>query len=52
MPRPGDSVTIENLVFRILEMTGPRVMKVRIRRNAGIATATALSATPARPVSQ
>ena len=25
MPRPGDSVTIENLVFRILEMTGPRV---------------------------
>ena len=53
MPRPGDSVTIENLVFRILEMTGPRVMKVRIRRNAGIATATAPeSATPARPVSQ
>ena len=35
--RPGDSVTIENLVFRILEMTGPRVKKVRIRRNAALA---------------
>ena len=34
MPRPGDSVTINDLVFRILEMTGPRVKKVRIRRQS------------------
>ena len=53
MPRPGDSVTIENLVFRILEMTGPRVKKVRIRRNAALAPSNSPeSATQARPVSQ
>ena len=53
MPRPGDSVTIENLVFRILEMTGPRVKKVRIRRTAALAPSNSPeSATQARPVSQ
>jgi len=34
MPRPGDSVSINGLVLRVLEMTGPRVKKVRIQRSA------------------
>ncbi len=53
MPRPGDSVTVENLVFRILEMTGPRVKKVRIRRNnVAPAVAPQESSTQPRPAGQ
>ena len=49
MPRPGDSVTVNDLIFRILEMTGPRVKKVRIRRQSSkAATGSAESPPPPR----